>query len=177
MAGFNDTIISITGLSSEYLLVIYTILLFIFFNNDSIIKSIIITGFVLAIFDLFLKHIFLLNIKDDYYLFIINNIITIITIDILVTSIHDKNNPKLTFMNYVNIAFACLFYETIIFKLYNYNNLCNQRLRSVTKTILRLVTIHILSNFLSEKSFDELWFNFSFSQICSFTLYHSIFEE
>jgi len=169
---------SITGLSSETLFIIFSIIAVILYNNPFYdLKSMIITGIVLAIFDLYLKQMLLFNVKDNYYLFVINNIITIITVDILVTSIHDKNNPKLTFNNYINIAFACLFYETIVFKLYNYNNLCNKRLRHVTKSIIRLATIHILSTFLSNDDFDQRWFNFSFAQIFNFTLYNSIFEE
>jgi len=177
MAGFNDIINDFTGINSHILIIIYALLIYFYSDNMNMLKHILITAFVLSIFDMYLKHILLFNIEDDYHIFIINNIITIITIDILITSIHDKNNPKLTILNYFNIAIACLFYETIVYKLYNYNNLCNQRLRSITKTIMRLATIHILSNYLSGNDFDDIWYNFSFSQLFNFTLFNSIFEE
>ena len=173
----NDIITSTTGLSSEVLILVLGITLLLFYDNLYILKNIMVTCFVLAIFDLYLKQFLLLQANDDYHIFIINNIITIVTIDILITSIHDKNHEKLTFINYLNIAFACLFYETIVFKLYNYNNLSNKRLRSVTKTIMRLSTINILATFLSDKHFDQEWFNFAFSQIFSFSLFNTIFEE
>ena len=177
MVGINETLISITGLSSELLIIILGFCIYFFYDDIVMIRSIIVTAFVLSIFDLYLKNIILLKTNNDYHIFIINNIITILTIDILTTAIHDKNNPKFSFINYLNIAFACLFYETIVFKLYNYNNLCNYRLRSITKTIMRLATIHILSTYISEDKFDDKWFNFSFSQIFSFSLYNTIFQE
>jgi hypothetical protein len=176
-SGFNETIIKMTGIPSEILIILYGVAIYMYSDSMGMIKSILITSFVLAIFDLYLKNIILLNYDDDYHVFIINNIITIVTIDVLITAIHDKNSPKFTLNNYCNIAFACLFYETIVFKLYNYNNYCNKRLRSVTKTILRLATIHILSTYISEDNFDEKWFNFSFGQIFSFSLYNTVFEE
>jgi hypothetical protein len=177
MNTINETINSTIGLSSEAFIILLGIAIYFFNDNLGIIKQIIITSFVLSIFDLYLKNILLLHTNNDYHVFIINNIITILTIDILTTAIRDKNNPKFTMLNYLSIAFSCLFYETIVFKLYNYNNFCNKRLRSITKTVMRLATIHILSNCLSETDFDEKWFNFSFSQIFSFTLYNTIFVE
>jgi hypothetical protein len=173
----NDIITSTTGLSPEVLTIFLGITLLLFYDNLYILKNIMLTTFVLAIFDLYLKKFLLLQANNDYHIFIINNVITIVTIDILVKSVHDKNHEKLTFINYLNIAFACLFYETIVFKLYNYNNLSNKRLRSVTKTIIRLSTINILATFLSDQKFDQEWFNFALSQIFSFSLFNTIFEE
>lgn len=176
-AGLNETITTITGIPSEVFIILGGGILYLFNNNLGMLKSIITTSFVLAVFDLYLKNILLLHFDNDYHIFIINNVITIITIDVLTTAIHDKNSPKFTLNNYFNIAFACLFYETIVYKLYNYNNNCNKRLRTITKTILRLATIHILSTYISEDNFDEKWFNFSFGQIFSFSLYNIFFEE
>jgi len=145
-------------------------------GKKSIIINIIITSFVLAIFDIFLKKIFLFNVENNYYKFVINNVITIVIIDLLIYFINGDFKNK-TFTNYLNLAFGCLFYETIVFKLYNYNNLCNQRLRTMSKTIMRLATIHILSNFLDQKPYDDEWFNFSFGQIFNFSLFNIVFMD
>jgi hypothetical protein len=98
-------------------------------------------------------------------------------IDFLINFIKDTSSPKLNFIYYFNLAFACLFYETIIFKLYNYNGLCNKRLRDMTKVIMRLATIHILSNFLNGGEYDKTWFDFSFAQIFNFALFDAVFSE
>lgn len=180
MTTLNNTITNIFGISSDTLLFISALLIFYFHfysNNKSFFTKMIITSFVLAIFDIYLKKILLFNINNDYYRFIANNIITIVIIDLLITTINDKTSPKLTFINYFNIAFACFFYETIVFKLYNYNELCNQRLRSVTKTIMRLATIHILSNYLNDNDYDNEWFEFSLGQIFNFALFDTIFSQ
>jgi len=166
-----------TGIYSESLIILLGFSIYYFYNHHGVIKQLLITSFVLAIFDMYLKNILLLQFDDDYHIFIINNTITLLTIDILTTVIHDKDTPSFTLSNYLNIAFACLFYETIVYKLYNYNSFCNKRLRSITKTVMRLATVHILSNYLDEGNFDEKWFNFSFAQIFSFTLYNTLFQE
>lgn len=142
-----------------------------------LITNIIITSFVLACYDIFLKKILLFSVVDDYYKLVINNIITIVVIDFLINFIRDTTEPKLNFIYYFNLAFACLFYETIIFKLYNYNGLCNKRLRDMTKVIMRLATIHILSNFLNGSEYDKSWFDFSFAQIFNFALFDAVFSE
>lgn len=178
----NGTIEEITGLNSEIIVVILGLLLY-YFNYLSeekfLITNIIITSFVLAVFDLFLKKLILFNVSNDYYKFVINNVITIVVIDLLINIITDGlyHNDKLIFVNYFNLAFACLFYETIVYKLFNYNSLCNQRLRSITKTIMRLTTIHILSNFLNGMPYDSKWFNFSFGQIFNFSFFNTVFSE
>lgn len=178
----NGTIEEITGLNSEIIVVILGLLLY-YFNYLSeekfLITNIIITSFVLAVFDLFLKKILLFNVSNDYYRFVINNVITIVVIDLLINIITNGlyHNEKLVFVNYFNLAFACLFYETIVYKLFDYNSLCNQRLRSITKTIMRLATIHILSNFLNGNSYDGKWFDFSFGQIFNFSFFNTVFSE
>jgi FlaA1/EpsC-like NDP-sugar epimerase len=146
-------------------------------EQQFLITNIIITSFVLACYDLFLKKILLFSVVDDYYKLVINNIITIVVIDFLINFIRDTTAPKLNFIYYFNLAFACLFYETIIFKLYNYNGLCNKRLRDMTKVIMRLATIHILSNFLNGGEYDKSWFDFSFAQIFNFALFDAVFSE
>lgn len=176
----NNIFGSIIGIQSEFLLIILGLALYYFHylsEQTFLITNIIITSFVLATYDIFLKKILLFSVTDDYYKLIINNIITIVVIDFLINYIKDNSNSKLNFINYFNLAFACLFYETIIFKLYNYNGLCNKRLRSITKTIMRLATIHILSNFLNGNDYDKTWFDFSFSQIFNFALFDTVFSE
>jgi len=180
MTNLNDNINEVLGINSEILLIISGILLYYFHflsEEKFLFNKIIITTFVLAIYDVFLKKILLFTVTDEYYKLIINNIITIIIIDLLISLIKDHTHPNLSFMFYFNLGFACLFYETIIFKLYNYNGLCNKRLRSITKTILRLTTIHILSNFLNSKDYDKDWFDFSISQIFNFALFDTAFGE
>jgi hypothetical protein len=145
-------------------------------GHKSLLLNIVITSFVLAIFDVVLKKILLFNVDNDYYKFVINNVITIVTIDFLIYIINGSFKTK-TIWNYINLAFACLFYESIIFKLYNYNNLCNQKLRAMTKTVMRLATIHIFANFLDDKPYDKEWFNFSFGQIFNFSLFNIAFVD
>ena len=67
--------------------------------------------------------------------------------------------------------------KTIIFKLYNYNNLCNNKLRVMTKTIMRLATIHILSNYLNDADFDKKWFDFALAQMTNYSLFNAVFEN
>ena len=100
-----------------------------------------------------------------------------VVIDFLISFIKDCSNPDLNFIYYFNLAFGCLFYDTIVHKLYNYNGLCNKRLRSITKTIIRLATIHILSNFLNGNDYDKSWFDFSFGQLFNFALFDTVFSE
>jgi len=173
---------NISSIGSDFMIIGLAIMLYycnFLAEKEFIFTNIIITSFVLSIFDLFLKKILLFHITNDYYKFIVNNIITIVVIDLLINIISNGlyNNEKLSFVNYFNLAFACFFYETIVFKLFNYNGLCNQRLRSVTKTIMRLVTIHILSNFLNGKAYDSKWFDFSFGQIFNFSFFNTVFSE
>jgi hypothetical protein len=180
MTNLNHHIATLTGLSSEILLIILGISLYYFHylsDKQFIFTNIIIISFVLASYDVFLKKILLFSVTDDYYKLIINNVITIVVIDFLIKFIKDTSDGELNFLFYFNLAFSCIFYETIIFKLYNYNGLCNKRLRSVTKTIMRLATIHILSNFLNNKNYDKEWFDFSFGQIFNFALFDTVFSE
>ena len=180
MGSLHNQLSDIIGINNEILLVGLSLLFYYFnyylYENKFLITSIITTTFILAIYDVFLKKILLFSVNNDYYKFIINNVITIVVIDFLINIIKDNTNPKLNFINYFNLAFSCLFYETIIFKLYNYNGLCNGRLRSVTKTIMRLATIHILSNFLNGNDYDKSWFDFSFGQIFNFALFDTVFN-
>jgi hypothetical protein len=180
MGTLNKIITNIVGIKPEIFIIILGIsMYYLHFLSEQkfLITNIIITCFVLACYDLFLKKIFLFSVLDDYYKLIINNIITIIIIDLLISFIKDLSNPKLNFLYYFNLAFACLFYETIIFKLYNYNGLCNKRLRNMTKVIMRLATIHILSNYLNDSEYDKSWFDFSFSQIFNFAFFDAVFSE
>jgi len=180
MSSLNNIVGNIIGISPEILIIILGIAMYYFHylsNQKFLITNIIITSFVLACYDLFLKKILLFQVIDDYYKLVINNIITIVVIDFLITFIKDTSNPNLNFVYYFNIAFACLFYETIVFKLYNYNGLCNKRLRDMTKVIMRLATIHILSNFLNGGEYDKTWFDFSFAQVFNFALFDTVFSE
>lgn len=176
----NKIIENMIGIGPDVLIIILGITMYYFHylsEQKFLITNIIITSFVLACYDLFLKKILLFQVIDDYYKLIINNIITIVVINFLITFIKDSSNSELNFINYFNIAFACLFYETIVFKLYNYNGLCNKRLRDMTKVIMRLATIHILSNFLNGGDYDKSWFDFSFAQIFNFALFDTVFSE
>jgi hypothetical protein len=176
----NNIFCDLSGLSPEILLIILGIILFyLHFLSEQkfLITNIIIVSFVLACYDVFLKKILLFAVTDDYYKLVINNMITIVVIDFLIKFIKDYTHPELNFLFYFNLAFSCLFYESIIFKLYNYNSLCNKRLRSMTKTIMRLATIHILSNFLNGREYDKDWFDFSFGQIFNFALFDTVFSE
>ena len=180
MGSLNKIFGDIVGVNPEILLVILGVAMyFLHYLSEEkfLITNIIITSFVIACYDLFLKKILLFAVIDDYYKLVINNIITIVVIDFLISFIKDISNPKLNFIYYFNLAFACLFYETIIFKLYNYNGLCNKRLRDMTKVIMRLATIHVLSNFLNGGEYDKTWFDFSFGQIFNFALFDAVFSE
>ncbi|AYV80085.1 MAG: hypothetical protein Gaeavirus8_16 [Gaeavirus sp.] len=170
---------SMVDASPEVLLLVLGFLMYNFhylLQRKSIIVNIIITSFVLAVFDVFLKNILLMSVDNNYYKFVINNVITIVVIDYLIYFIKGDSESK-TIYTYMNLAFACLFYEMIVFKLYNYNNLCNQKLRSMTKTIMRLATIHIFSNYLDQKPYNQDWFNFSFGQIFNFSLFDIVFVD
>ena len=171
----------LTNINLEYIIIILGIMLYNFHYmtpGKFLYTNIIITCFVLAIYDTVLKHILLLHVNNDYYRFIINNIITIVVIDFLIYIIkNDINGKKKTVFYYFNLAFACFFYETIIFKLYNYNNLINNKLRKMTKTILRLATISILSAYLNNEPYDKQWFDYSFGLMFNFLFFQSVFEN
>jgi hypothetical protein len=179
MAKLPDILQDISGMNKKNLLIL-TGIVFVYFNylnpKKSIIINIFITCFVLIIFDLFIKDVIKVNIADNYYNLIINNTIIILVID-LIFFIFRSNYDFLNFTYFFNVAFASIFFETIIFKLYNYNSLCNSRLRTISKITMRLGTIHILSNFLSNKAFDEAWFNFSFAQLFNIILFEVLFNE
>ena len=175
----NNILANLLNINEELLILLAGFFIYNFYfllDRRSIFMNIVITSFILAIFDLFLKKILLLDAKNDYYKFVINNVITILVIDFLIFLVNGKLHTK-TIWSYINLAFSCLFYEMIIFKLYNYNNLCNQRLRTITKTIMRLATIHVFSNLLDQKPYDQEWFNFSFSQIFNFLLFNIAFVD
>ena len=175
----NNILASLLNIDEELLILVSGFFLYNFhylLGKKSILINIVITSFILAIFEVFLKHILLLHVNNNYYKFVINNVITIVVIDFLIYFIHGNLRDK-SYWNYLNLAFGCLFYEMIVFKLYNYNNLCNQRLRTITKTIMRLATIHIISNFLDQKPYNEEWFNFSFGQLFNFSLFNIVFTD
>lgn len=152
--------------------------IFIYFirkYENHLLVNILITAFVLSLFDLYLKKIFLFDQKDDYYIFIMNNIITILCVNLLIYIIKGMFD-KITIERFSYLAFSCFFYEMIVFKLYNYNNLCNHKLRVMTKTIMRIATTYILTAYLMDEKFDEKWFNYSMAQLLNFSLYNLIFE-
>jgi hypothetical protein len=179
MAKLSDIIQDISGINKNNLLILTGIIFFYFnfFNSQkNIVINIFITCFALIVFDLFIKDAIKINITDNYYNLIINNTIVILVIDLLFF-IFRKNYDYMNFNYFFNVAFASVFYETIIYKLYNYNSLCNSRLRTISKITMRLGTIHILSNFLSNKAFDIAWFNFAFPQLFNIILFEIIFNE
>ena len=77
----------ILNMNEELLILVLGFFLYNFhflLERKSILINIIITSFVLAIFDVFLKKILLFNVDNDYYKFVINNVITIVIIDFLI---------------------------------------------------------------------------------------------
>ena len=177
--GLNHIIEQITHIEQKYLIVFLSAILLTlnsFENTNKLITQIIITTIVLAIFEVFLKKIILFKNTNEYYIFIINNTISIVVINLL-TFLINSNLTKDNFISLFYIAFACLFYELIVFKLNNYNNLGNQKLREMTKIIMRLTTINILYRFLQNEPYDKFWFDKSLSQLFNFLLFTSIFEK
>lgn len=179
MPNIVNIIQEISGLNKNYLFILTGVVLF-YFNyinpQKNIIINIFITCFVLVIFDLFIKDNIKINIDDNYYKLIINNTIVILVIDLLFF-VFRSNSDYMNFTYFFNVAISSIFYETIIFKLYNYNGLCNSRLRTASKITMRLGTIHVLSNFLSNKAFDQNWFNFVFPQLFNILLFEILFNE
>jgi hypothetical protein len=182
--GFSNDIIKQIfdiDVDEELVVIVLGIILFLFNyfykENIFIVTNILISTFVISLYDVYIRKILLFNICDDYHKLIVNNIITIIVINFLSRIIRNYSDEKLNFLYYFNLAFACFFYETIVFKLYNYNDIYDKRLRSVAKTIMRLATIHILSSFLNDTDFDKEWFDFSFSQLVNFSLFNVAFVE
>ena len=179
--GLNNIIVENLNIGEEYIIIIAGLLLYYFHYlsvQKFIFTNIIITCFALACYDMYLKKILLFDVQNDYYRFIINNVITILVVDLLINLIKNGfSGDNLTIVYYFNIAFACIFYETIVYKLFNYNNLYNSKLRSMTKTIMRLATISILSTFLDDANYDSNWFDLEFSKLFNFLLFNCIFEN
>ena len=159
------------------LLIIGAILLYSSYNSiNNLMYNIFVILFVLIIFDIFIKDNIKINIENKYHKLIINNTIVLLTIDLLYLIL--KGDYKVIQFNYfASIAFSNIFYETVIFKLNNYNNLCTSRLRTVSKITARMATIHILSNFLNNKPYDLEWFNFSFPQLFNIIILEIFFNE
>jgi hypothetical protein len=159
------------------LLIIGAILLYASYNSiNNLMNNIFIILFILIIFDIFIKDNIIKNLDNKYHKLIINNTIILLTIDLLYL-IFKGNYKAIQFSYFVSIAFSNIFYETVIFKLNNYNNLCTSRLRTVSKITARMATIHILSNFLNNKPYDLEWFNFSFPQLFNIIILEIFFNE
>jgi hypothetical protein len=159
------------------LLIVGTILLYSSYNSiDNLMINIFIILFVLIIFDIFIKDNIKINIENKYHKLILNNTIVILTIDLLFL-IFKGDYKSIQFNYFASIAFSNIFYETVVFKLNNYNNLCTSRLRTVSKITTRMATIHILSNFLNNKPYDLDWFNFSFPQLFNIIILEIFFNE
>lgn len=159
------------------LLIVGTILLYSSYNSiDNLMINIFIILFVLIIFDIFIKDYIKINIENKYHKLILNNTIVILTIDLLFL-IFKGDYKSIQFNYFASIAFSNIFYETVVFKLNNYNNLCTSRLRTVSKITTRMATIHILSNFLNNKPYDLDWFNFSFPQLFNIIILEIFFNE
>jgi hypothetical protein len=171
-----DSLLNINANVKIFLMVFLICGLYYFKIENNLLTNIIITALCIAFFDAFLKKILLFNKTDNYYIFIINNVITIICINLLFFIIK-QDTKNLNILNFGNMIFACFFYEFIVFKLYNYNKLHNDKLRKITKTILRLATIHILTTYLNGGAFDKKWFDYSIGQITNLSIFNSIFEN
>ncbi len=159
------------------LLVVGTILIYSSYNSlSNLTVNIFVLLFVLIIFDIFIKDNIKINLDNKYHKLILNNTIIILTIDFLFL-IFKGDYKSIQFNYFASIAFSNIFYETVIYKLNNYNNLCTSRLRTVSKITARMATIHILSNFISNKSYDLDWFNFSFPQLFNIIILEIFFNE
>ena len=183
MTTSNDLIKKILDIDvDEQLVVIVLGIILCIFNyyfkeNIFIITNILITTFVISLYDVYIKKVLLFSVCDNYHKLIINNVVTIVIINFLSKVIRNYSDPNLNILYYFNLIFACFFYQTIVFKLYDYNNICDKRLRTTAKTIMKLATIHILSSYLNDLDFDKDWFDFSFSQLVNFSLFNAVFVE
>lgn len=178
MVQLNNVVEKIVPFDQNILLLIFgSILLYSSYNSiDNLMINIFIILFVLIIFDIFIRENIRINMDNKYHKLIINNTLVILTIDFLFLLF--KGEYKLLRLDYfASIAFSNIFYETVIYKLNNYNNLCTSRLRTVSKLTTRLATIHILSNFLCNKSYDKDWFNFSVPQLLNIIILEIFFNE
>jgi len=178
MSSINDIIHNILNTNNEIFILIGAFILYLYEhdkNNTGLFINLVTLCFVIALFDVILKKIILFDVKGDYYKFIANSVITIITINLLFYIINNSTD-KITFQNLFNTIIAILFYEVIIFKLFNYNNILDCKLRNITKIIMRLATVHILTNYLNDKPYDQEWFNFAFAQIFNFSLSAVMFQ-
>jgi len=159
------------------LLIVGSILLYSSYNSiDNLMNNIFILLFVLIIFDIFIRDNIRINLENKYHKLILNNTIIILTIDLLFL-IFKGDYKSIQFNYFASIAFSNIFYETVIFKLNNYNNLCTSRLRTISKITSRMATIHILSNFINNKPYDLDWFNFSFPQLFNIIILEIFFNE
>jgi len=178
MVQLNDVVEKIVPLDRNILLLILAaILLYSSYNSiDNLMINIFIIIFVLIIFDIFIKKNIRIDMPNKYHKLIINNTIVILTIDFLFLLFKGEIN-SINFNYFSSIAFSNIFYETVIFKLNNYNNLCTSRLRILSKITSRFATIHILSNLLNNKPYDLNWFNFSIPQLFNIIILEILFNE
>jgi hypothetical protein len=159
------------------LLIVGAILLYSSYNSiNNLMYNIFIILFILIIFDIFVKDNIKINLDNKYHKLILNNTIIILVIDLLYL-LFNGDYKAIKFSYFASIAFSNIFYETIIFKLNYYNNLCTSRLRTLSKITARMATIHILSNFLNNKPYDSEWFNFSFPQLFNIIILEIFFNE
>ena len=109
---FHVIIENITSLDQKYIIVILSILLYyinFYTSNTFIFTNIIITTLVLAIFDAFLKNYLLFNVNNEYYTFVINNVITIFDLLNASTPVDKVNNISIN-DNILAILNFCSFF-------------------------------------------------------------------
>ena len=178
MVQLNNVVETIVPFDKNILLLLLgAILLYCSYNSlNNLMINIFIIIFVLVIFDIFIRDNIRINMENKYHKLIVNNTIVILTIDLLFL-IFKGDYKAIQFNYFASVAFSNIFYETVIHKLNNYNNLCTSRLRTVSKITSRLATIHILSNFLSNKPYDENWFNFAVPQLLNIIILEIVFNE
>lgn len=178
MVQLNNVVEKIVPLDRNILLLIIgSILLYASYNSiNNMMHNIFIILFILIIFDIFIKDYIIKNINNKYYKLILNNTLVILIIDLLYF-IFKGDYDKIKFSYFSSIALSNIFYETVIFKINRYNNLCTSRLRTLSKITARMATIHIFSNFLSNKPYDLEWFNFSFPQLFNIIILEIFFNE
>ena len=159
------------------LLAVGAILLYSSYNSlDNLMINIFVLLFVLIIFDVFIKDNIRINLGNKYHKLILNNTLVIIIIDFLFL-IFKGDYKSIQFSYFASIAFSNIFYETVIYKLNNYNNLCTSRLRTLSKITARMSTIHVLSNLINNKPYDKNWFDFSFPQLFNIIMLEIFFNE
>jgi len=175
----NRIIKDILNMPDELIILSLSILVILFkvyCPPNIILYNILLLTLAISVFEVFIKKFVLFKVKNEFHKFVMNNVISIVIINFIMYMFNNDLN-KNNIINLLYIAISCLFYELIIYKLHSYNDYCNSRLRSLAKTTMRLTTIHIMTTYLQNGNFDELWYIESVSQLASILLMNTIFTN